>query len=104
MSIIRKNGRHLGSFSGRLLHVFSERCACPEYYELTYTGCADFLIERMVAEEPPFDHGEWFTALIQRELPPGGLDENNAVTRTHFRIHLLDELTRNFRIRDHRVT
>jgi len=28
----------------------------------------------MVAEEPPFDHGEWYTALIQRELPSGGLD------------------------------
>ena len=43
-------------------------------YELTYAGCADFLIQRMVAEEPPFDHGEWYTALIQREVPSGGLD------------------------------
>jgi hypothetical protein len=67
-------GRSVGSLIGRLLPDTQPAHPVFDSYELTYTGCADFLIERMVAEEPPFDHGEWYSALIQRELPSGGLD------------------------------
>jgi len=74
MASLREMGRNMGSLVGRLLPGTPQAHPVFDSYELTYAGCADFLIRTMVAEEPPFDHGEWHTALIQRELPSGGLD------------------------------
>jgi hypothetical protein len=64
----------MGRMIGKLFRRTSKSGVGVGHYDLTYAGCADFLIQRMVAEEPPFDHGEWYIALIQLELPSGGLD------------------------------
>jgi hypothetical protein len=72
MANLGKVGRFFGSLIGGWPEGTQE--AAPDHYELDYAGCADFLIQQMVAEEPPFDRGEWYIALIQLELPPGGLD------------------------------
>jgi hypothetical protein len=52
------------------------RMSEPEsgHYDLTYAGCADFLIQRMIGQEPPFDRDEWYFAQIRLEIPSGGLD------------------------------
>lgn len=79
MASLREMGRNMGSLMDRLLpgtrqnHPVQAQPVLNSY-ELTYAECADFLIQRMVAVEPPFDHGEWYTALIQLEVPSGGLD------------------------------
>ena len=74
MKPLKEKGRSMVSLLGKLLHSPAQEAPPPEAYELTYAGCADFLIQRMVAEEPPFDRNEWHLASIRLELPPGGLD------------------------------
>lgn len=44
----------------------------PEHYELTYAECADWLLQRMHAIEPPFDRSEWHTATV--EIPSEELE------------------------------
>ena len=74
MASLREMGRSMGSLMGRLLPDTRQAHPVFDSYELTYAGCADFLIQRMYAEEPPFDHSEWYFALIRLDLPSGELD------------------------------
>jgi hypothetical protein len=63
MGNIGKIGRYLGSLIGRTPQATQE--IAPDHYELTYAGCADFLLERLHSKEPPFDPNEWHLAAIK---------------------------------------
>ena len=56
----------------KLFHRVRKNHPAPEHYELTYAECADFLLQRMLANEPPFDRSEWHTATV--EIPSEELE------------------------------
>lgn len=49
----------------RLLARRAETAETPASYNLTYGQCADFLIERMQANEVPFHRSEWHLASVE---------------------------------------
>jgi hypothetical protein len=57
---------------GRFLSHCPKGGPGDEAYELTYAECADFLLGRMHAQEPPFDRHEWHLATIK--IPSDELD------------------------------